>query len=117
MSGSRRRRFISAVNNTLERLLHVNDQNDYSVSDDRQSDELIDIEQDLSLEQQREEFFRNHRRIQEIQRLLLLIPRGLRNRLQNSETLNRIRDLLRDVRLEQLPGHVLDQLNELNLFN
>lgn len=109
----RRRRFIACINRNLERVLHVNE-TDYSDADNiRQSaqDAL-----DTTLEEQRERLVRRTQQLNEIRRLLLLVPRGIRTRLHNCEPLQRLREALREVRLDQLPGELLDQLNELNIF-
>lgn len=100
----KRQRFINCVNRNLERVLHVNEQQEES------STTTVLYEDDF------ERFFKVQRSINEIRRLLLLVPRGLRTRLHNCEPLQRIREALTGLRLDQLPGELLDQLNELNLL-
>lgn len=117
MSGSRRRRFINGVNSLLTRALNVNDQDDYSDHEVRQSEDIhyVPTPQEL-LDQEREQYFRVHRQIQELRRLVTIVPRGIRRRLMESETMNRIKEILDNTRLEDLPGDLLEVLNDLNIF-
>lgn len=118
-SGSKRRMFIGLVNRGLERVLNVGQQDYSGANDSRQS---IDQQEESSTttalyEDDYEKFFRTQRRINEVRRLLLLLPRGLRARLNNSEVVTSIRQLLADINLSELPGDLLDQLKDFNFFN
>lgn len=117
-SGSKRRMFIGLVNRGLERVLNVGQQDYSGANDSRQSIEQQEESSTTALyEDDYEKFFRTQRRINEVRRLLLLLPRGLRARLNNSEAVTMIRDLLRDINLSELPGDLLDQLKDFNFFN
>lgn len=112
MSGSKRRAFIALVNRGLERVLHVRDEQEFDFVVDEQPTAVVD--------EQEEQYQRNRAltlRINELRRLLLLIPRGIRNRFQNSETMNRIREIIHNADwLSQLPDDLLNELREFNLF-
>lgn len=111
----KRQRFIACINRNLERVLNV--EQDYSgASDSRQSEQQEESSSTIMYEDDYEKFFRMQRRINEVRRLLLLIPRGMRTRLHDCEPLQRLREALRDLRLDQLPGELINQLNELNLL-
>lgn len=94
ITGQRRRRFANFVNRNLERALMIRQDNNNRI------------------EETEEEVQNQVQRIAQIRAILASIPRGVR-RLVANETLQRIREALSGLRIDQLPAEILEQLNEL----
>lgn len=97
----RRRRFIAMVNRNLEGLLRVN--------------VAAEEVEEVALEENEEQFqqlARRTRQINEIRRLVRLVPRAIINRVAHSTAIARIRELIADLRVENLPQDLLDFLND-----
>lgn len=102
---SRRVRFIAAVNRSLERVLHVAPEEEV-VNLPPTPEELLLIEAG-NVQQQR---------LQVLRRVLFAIPSGVARRMLQHHTVLEIRELLRNVRLEDIPRELLDILNNLEFL-
>jgi hypothetical protein len=110
-----RRAFIAKVKSGLEKVLLVED-----IEPEIEAEsELPPTPEELLAQEHDEEYLKlvkATRRIQEIRRLLFLLPRGLKNLVRNNPVSARIRELLDGVRLDTLPGDLLEKLNDLNII-
>lgn len=114
-TGARRRRFINFVKTGLERALAVNTpgqrlpQNTEEIYEEdnvlfEQEEQLVD---NLN-EDQRERI----RTLEKLNRLLLAMPRALRTRAENSHIVERIREALSGLRIDQIPEALMETINE-----
>lgn len=109
---SRRVRFIAAVNRNLERVLRVNVP---------EAEELPQVE-GVILPPTPEELLVleagnvQQQRLQVLRRVLFAIPSGVARRMLQHHTVLEIRELLRNVRLEDIPGELLEILNNLDFL-
>lgn len=71
--------------------------------------ELIREERDAYNQELRNKFI-------QIEHLLRMLPREIKRSLMNNPVANRIRELLVDVRVEQIPERLLEMLNDLELL-
>lgn len=107
ITGARRRRFINFVNRNLERALAVNTPIEGRVENNVQEEYQ---EEDIVLINEEQE--RQLRRVEKLHRILLAIPRALRNRVENSDLVQRLKEAVAGLRIDQIPEAVMETLND-----
>lgn len=107
----RRQRFVNFVSRNLERALRV-DQAD-SAAEEEVPEEVLPMTPQQLLDLEREEYFRVHRAVQRLRELVLILPRGVRRHLLQHPVVLEVRELLRGLRVDQIPAELLNLLNDL----
>lgn len=103
----------------MERILAINTPLEGRVDSDTYNTTIAVQEENVLFEtssDQELDAIAEEQRIRKRDKLLLLlstIPRGVAKRLIPRETINNIKVLLQDLRLDQLPAAVVNQINEI----
>lgn len=112
-TGARRRRFVAFVNRNLERALAVNTPTEGRIENNNnvvtEENPLFVEEQDVVLLTEEEQ--KRLRRLQKLHAMLLAIPRGIRNRLEENRILQELREAIAGLRVDQIPEAIMDTLN------
>lgn len=101
ITGYRRAMFADWANRNLRRALRIHDNQDNSLAIEHE------IEEDIVLTVEETE-----QKLTKIRALLAAIPRGIRRVVQNN-VLERIREALHGLRIDQIPEELMEQLNNI----
>lgn len=111
-----RRAFVNKLTRRTERILGLKPENqaepviiDQEISLPPTPSELINEEREAYNQELRDKFI-------QIEHLLRVLPREIKRNFMNNPVANRIRELLADVRIEQIPERMLEILNDWELL-
>lgn len=112
-----RRAFVNKLTSGAERLLRLKPEEKTSElsANDLQGMTLPPTPEELLAQENQVADSRVHEKLLIIQHILLTIPAGVKSSVAKSAVGMKIRELLADIRIEQIPEKMLQMLNDLDI--
>lgn len=119
-----RRALIGKINSGLHKILRVEqegqEQPQVLNTQDMLGLQLPPTPQELAMQELAQETALYNERVREkllqVQHILFILPRGIKRKMLDNAVANKIRELIADIRVEDIPAKMLEVLNDLELL-